>query len=74
MRVDGQWTSSNLATFKRKGAYVSADTVERVTSGSSYRSDLSRFALARYNALNKSLSVKNHGVIKQRTRRGAKKN
>lgn len=66
------FTSCNLTTHKSNGKFVNADTIERATSASAYRADLTRFALARYAALNSSLSTKTKGVKKERKRRGKK--
>eukprot|EP01084_Bolivina_argentea_P208268 355161_1 len=53
----------SIGQFKVKGKKVGAEAVRNATSKSFYRADLTQFALARYNALRKSIECK--GTIKK---------
>ena len=62
-------TLGRRANKQQKGAIAAA----KLTSGSYYRADLSKYALARYTALTKSLQLKKTVVVKApRGKRGAK--
>ena len=62
-------TLGRYANKTQKGAVAAA----KLTSGSYYRGDLSKYALARYSALTKSLQLKKTVVVKApRGKRGAK--
>lgn len=64
------------ATALRRNPGRSAKIIKKATSGSYYRRDLSRAALARFTRLQKSLNAKASGVVKttrSKTRFGGRK-
>jgi len=50
--------ASNVVTMSLKKASKGASAIEKATSKNYYRGDLTKFAVARYYALQKSLSIK----------------
>jgi len=61
--------SSELNKHYVKGNCRAAETITKLTSNNHYRQDLTRFAIARYHALHKSLSVKPAEKAPERKRR-----
>jgi len=55
-----------------KGSCRAAETITKLTSGHHYRGDLTKFAVARYHALHKSLSAKPAKTTQRKRRRVVK--
>mgnify|MGYP003572774563 CR=1 FL=1 len=61
-----QFADTTLRKHVVKGTCVGAAAVNTLTAKSYYRADLSRFAIARYHALTKSLRIKPDAASKKR--------
>ena len=65
------WSSSVLSRATPRAGQIPA-SIRKITTGSHYRPDLARFAIARYHALRRSLNVKKADKKQQRRVRGRK--